>query len=1507
MNKLTLTLLSAVAAGIITPALLSARAGDTPTRRMRNTNAPVESVAKRYPLLGRTITGEHSSSLLKAPNLSLSPSTRFNAPVKRGAAPVQMMGNVVSARNWDSRYNGYGLYEILAGTEIETTLKLKGSKTAPNSNAGGVLVGDKFFSTYWYEGWGMVLLDLTVYDVNNWETIGTYYLEPEEGEIGYIASDMAYNPESQTVYGCFYNNYGTGYELATIKYYQTVNEYYGEDYYDATKTTIGAVSNRVIALGVTSDDQLYGVMEDGCFYKFDSKTAEATLIGDTGLKIASSQGIYPQSGAIDQHNGKFYWASVDMNGNSVLYTVDTNDAHLEKVADFPNAERVYGLTCLPHSAADGAPNYLSDFGADFKDADLTGTVTFTLPEDNYDGSEGASSLMWHILANSKEVANGTGAAGETITATVTVEGGQTQIETYSENSEGKSPYSSIDLWIGEDVPVMRKAEFAYVNNVATVNWSLEALGAHGGHVGTVTYDVVRMPSEETVASAVTETIFTETLTNEMPLGNYYYIITPTNSGLKGEGMATGKVIIGQSIVPPYLETFDTPESLDLYTIIGKDWSWETRTYSSDNGVVNCEEGSSWGSDDDANFVRAYAEGVERSKSWLITPEIKVEAGKTYDIRLKSWAVFGDKFEIWYGPGLDPSKYSLLMPATEGFGDSSFSEEHVLQLKADKTENIHLGFVHVGMFDSFLRIDDLTILAGTGASSPAAITDLEIIPEEKGGKSATITFTAPENDQEGNALNKLDHIDILIGNDIIKTFENPTPGAKLEYTYIADNNGYFQFRVEAYSDGNMAPVVEKKVYIGVDVPKAPAATIVDMGDHIEVQWEVASTGENGEYVNPDGVYYALFQMDDDGYVDIYNPVAADLQGSSCAFDFDPNEGEQGFLQLIICAYNDAGMSGMRYTSALLVGEAYDLPFTDGFREDIDHPWVINSESDCFGFSTSHFSDGDGSSWGWAIVEGEDHTESIETGKISCGGDENLRVSFDYITNAGNIIEVYAIYPDGSEKLIGTASEESTGMNNDWKKSVFEIPDSNGDRNVRIRFTFVNNSGSIHYMHLDNIQIDKNIEHDIRIEASLMKGQATVGETAVIAATVRNLGLNPAEGVALNFYVNGNLTETKAISSIAPMAYETVYFNYLLTPSTTGRVLFTVEADYELDEREEDNEADVVLQVALPVEPAPENLNGNMTSEGMVLTWDAPARFQVETVVEDFEDYEPFSIDEMGEWTLVDADGRNTMVLTGLSYPNNGSKMAYMVFNPTKVILPDETVGLPQGNTEAYAYDGNQYLISVATVLDNMDDHNDDWLISPELSGNAQTVSFFAKQMINYYGPESCEVLYSTSNTTDIADFQLLESFEIDNPVAWTEFAVELPEGAKRFAIRVTTARGHIFMLDHITYEKGTTRVVTGYNIYRDEVKIGQVAHDVTTFTDAASNGNHTYAVTALYASGNESGYSNLYYYETGVALIESDTIYDVVTVDGIVMKRLGRELKDLPKGIYMVNGRKYIAK
>lgn len=1506
MKKLLLTTILTAVAAVMTVVPAAGRERGA-RQRVHTAAADARPVAEQYPLLKRVIHTEQPATMLSARPTSAAPVVRPATAVRRSAAPVQMMGNVVYASDWDSRYEGYGLYDInVAGGNITTDLKLKGTSTAPNSNAGGVLAGDLFFSTYWYEGWGMIMLDLTVYNTATWEKIGTYWLEPYEGEIGYIASDMAYDAATGTIYGCFYNNSGTGYEIGTIEYFTYENEYYDETWYDARKTSLGAISNRVVALGVTADGRLYGVEEDGCFYEFDTATGAERLIGDTGVKIASSQGVRPQSGAIDSQTGTFYWASVDMNGNSVLYTVDREDGHVERVGDMPAQERVYGLTVMPHAAADDAPNYLTDFAVTFEGASLSGTVAFTLPADTYAGTAIAGDLSWHVLANGVEKAQGTAAAGTAVETTITVDGGMVNIEAYAENAGGKSPYSAVELWVGEDYPVVRKADFSYVNNVATVSWAVEPLGAHGGTVSAVTFDVVRMPGEVTVAEGTTATTFSETLTNDMPLGNYYYVITPANHGLTGEPMETSsRVIIGQSIVPPYLETFDTRESLDLYTIIGKEWSWNTRTSSSTNGVVNCSKSNS-SSDDDEVGGPTGSTG-DRSSSWLITPEIQVEAGKTYEVRLKSWAVYGDKFEVWYGPGLDPAKYSILMPATAGFGSSSYEEEHVMQFTAEKTENIHLGFVHAGMYDSFLRLDDISISAGRGTASPAAITDLEVAPVAPGSKSVTISFTAPAEDAQGNALTSLEKIDILVGTDVVKTFEAATPGQKYSYKYTAPDNGYYLIRVESYNDGCKSEAAEAKVFVGVDVPKAPTATIADKGDYIEVQWTIDETGENDGYVDPDGVYYALFQMDGSGCVDIDNPVAENLQGSSVAFDFNPNEGPQGLLQLVICAYNTAGVSGFRYTSALLVGEPYELPFDDGFDEYAGHPWLVSTYSDTFGVSTSHFSDADGYSWGWAVLE-SDPTSDLESGKIAAGGAEgNLSVTFDYIANSGNAIDVYALYPDGSEALVGTAAEESTGNNDDWKSAAFEIPGSAEGRYIRLRFTFRNEAGFGAFMHLDNIHCDIAIDHDVRVEASLMKGQAKVGETAVIAARATNLGQLPAEGAELSLYVDGKLAETKAVKTLAPQECETIYFNYVLTPATTGKVRFQVEAAYAPDQRRENNKALVVLHVAEPTAPAPVNLQGETTDNGVKLSWEAPEEFSVDTVVEDFESYETFSIDDLGEWTMVDADGRTTMTLAGLSYPNNGARMAYMVFDPSKVVLPDETVGLPAGNTEARAYDGSQYLIAVATVLDQPDDHNDDWLISPELSGNAQTLSFFAKPMVDYYGAESCEVLYATENTTDIADFTLLESFEVENPAAWTELQTELPEGAKRFAIRVTTARGYIFMLDHITYEKGTTRVVTGYNVYRDEQKIATTGFSELGYEDTDAPGGSTYAVTAVFASGEESGYSNTYSAESGLTDIVADRTYTVVGINGIVYQTSGRELMALPAGIYIINGKRTIIK
>ena len=81
------------------------------------------------------------------------------------------------------------------------------------------------------------------------------------------------------------------------------------DYPNKTRTTIGRLGHQYVALGMTKDNVLYGVAEDGNLYKINTLTAEEKLIGATGVRLMNSEHkYYYQSGEIDQKTGVFYWA-----------------------------------------------------------------------------------------------------------------------------------------------------------------------------------------------------------------------------------------------------------------------------------------------------------------------------------------------------------------------------------------------------------------------------------------------------------------------------------------------------------------------------------------------------------------------------------------------------------------------------------------------------------------------------------------------------------------------------------------------------------------------------------------------------------------------------------------------------------------------------------------------------------------------------------------------------------------------------------------------------------------------------------------------------------------------------------------------------------------------------------------------------------------------------------------------------------------------------------------------
>ena len=75
--------------------------------------------------------------------------------------------------------------------------------------------------------------------------------------------------------------------------------------------------------------------------------------------------------------------------------------------------------------------------------------------------------------------------------------------------------------------------------------------------------------------------------------------------------------------------------------------------------------------------------------------------------------------------------------------------------------------------------------------------------------------------------------------------------------------------------------------------------------------------------------------------------------------------------------------------------------------------------------------------------------------------------------------------------------------------------------------------------------------------------------------------------------------------------------------------------------------------------------------------------------------------------------------------------------------------------------------------------------------------WAKTVSGTYGSEEYAVLYSASGK-DVADFQLIKS-KTEAPAEWTETAVELPAGARYFAIRCVSNNHTMFVLDDISYE------------------------------------------------------------------------------------------------------------
>ena len=209
-------------------------------------------------------------------------------------------------------------------------------------------------------------------------------------------------------------------------------------------------------------------------------------------------------------------------------------------------------------------------------------------------------------------------------------------------------------------------------------------------------------------------------------------------------------------------------------------------------------------------------------------------------------------------------------------------------------------------------------------------------------------------------------------------------------------------------------------------------------------------------------------------------------------------------------------------------------------------------------------------------------------------------------------------------------------------------------------------------------------------------------------------------------------------------------------------------------------------------------------------------EVETVTEGFEDqslFPPFSTGGItaenhyglfGDWRLYDSTGGEVWGVDGTTFTNEGQPHAWFVFNATIA-----GAGIDSHN-------GDQYLESICPVPTSeggtFDGPADHWLISPVLSGNEQTITFWERTLSGTYGNELYEVLASTTDNNP-SSFTSVKTFA-DATLDWTERSAVLPAGTKYFAIRHYSDNVFGVLIDDITYERpagGETPVIEGDNL------------------------------------------------------------------------------------------------
>lgn len=772
----------------------------------------------------------------------------------------------------------------------------------------------------------------------------------------------------------------------------------------------------------------------------------------------------------------------------------------------------------------------------------------------------------------------------------------------------------------------------------------------------------------------------------------------------------------------------------------------------------------------------------------------------------------------------------------------------------------------------LKIANFEIKESAEEIVPPAAGKLEITGAPMGELRATVKYTAPAVDVEGAPLTQITKV-IITTNWAFKTeLTDVVPGG--EYTIETTdvyNNAYNRFEAVAYigeTAGESALVTD--VFIGMDTPEPPTGVKAVLSSDfktVTLSWDpVSPVGEKGGYVDVSKVTYYVF----DAFGSYYDPAIAVTTETSATFDYS-DVVEQDFVAYQVTAGVDDYYSLDTSSNIVVIGQPEQLPFYESFANaKYSQMWVVDPESEGQvmngtvydnelqtnadadeGVEPEYLNSQDADNGFFFFMPIDINSKyGFYSTKISLAGADKPVLEFWY-QGKGSVLDV-KVGADGEEPAAIKSIDLKQNPTDAWTLARIDLSayKSAGYIQAGVMLRAVHNTDeNIWSVPFDNFRIIDLKDEALRVSAADIPDNVKAGETIPVNITVENIGLNTLTDAHVAVTANGSAVEPAAIEALAPGKVASITAMVPTSLFSDDCISILAAANVSNGNTAATVEKDVEVQ--FPAYPMSANFAAELTDNKVSMTWEAPEYESLigsKLVEEDFEDpsYEPFTYKDFGGFTFIDLDGgENYTFLKDVNNPYRCMPMAYQLFSPTQAGVPDENL------IDCPTHSGESMLVAWSC-----DSQNANLLISPELTGEAQTISFWARAFVasSYlYETFSVWVSYTDKDVKSFTEIDEIENYPANGIVSeeWTEYKVQLPAGAKYFAILHDAYDSYALFLDDFTFETAgvlpaDTRL-TGYHVYCNEQKAveGSVAN---VDYELEKSGNYDFRVSACYNNG-----------------------------------------------------------